>query len=68
MYIGNKSIFVRNTSKSNSDITRSDQQAAEKIRHWQIMDEETLNEHRYFSFKISSENKKLPRSFSAGKG
>lgn len=49
---GNKPTFVKKTSESNLDITLSDEKDAEKIKHWEVLDEETLADHRYITFKI----------------
>ncbi|KAG5894308.1 hypothetical protein JTB14_015548 [Gonioctena quinquepunctata] len=55
---GKKPTFVRRDTESYIDITCSTQNIQKSITDWEILDCETLTEHQYICFSITTKNKK----------
>jgi len=51
---GNKPTFVRGASESHLDITLITQTAVTSITGWKILDEESLNLHKYIMFDVNA--------------
>ncbi|KAK9702963.1 Endonuclease-reverse transcriptase [Popillia japonica] len=49
---GLRPTFIRGETKSFIDVTISTENIASKIRHWQVLEDETLTEHRCIYFEI----------------
>nr|CAI5862958.1 unnamed protein product [Callosobruchus analis] len=49
----NSPTFVRGDSVSFIDITCSTQKVATQIHNWQILEEETLSDHKFIYFEIA---------------
>lgn len=55
---GKKPTFIRGQSKSYIDVTCSTNKIQKEIRKWEVLDDETLTEHQYITFEISSNGPK----------
>ncbi|KAJ8964370.1 hypothetical protein NQ317_003015 [Molorchus minor] len=59
---GDRPTFVRGMSSSFIDITCSTRGLARKVKNWEVMDEETLSDHRYICFDVrENTHKNRPR-------
>lgn len=54
---GNKPTFNRGEAKSVLDITIGNQTIANHIVEWEVLDEETLSDHNYITFKMVQDKK-----------
>lgn len=57
---GNKPTFLRGDSTSYIDITFSTNKIANKIKNWEVLDNETLTEHAHIKFEING-IREIPR-------
>lgn len=55
---GEKPTLVRTTGSSYRDITAISDAWAYKCSSWEVLDEETMSDHRYISININTTEKK----------
>ena len=58
MNIGNKPTFYNYRRSEVLDVTMANRKAINYIEDWKVLDDTTFSDHKYISFKISSEYKK----------
>lgn len=64
---GNTPTFVSANGETIIDVTFSTSNIANKIKNWHVANEETLSDHKYIKFKVSSETETVKPHFNPRK-